>query len=135
MKKRGPEAPSRIWPAGLMEYKCERVKISIALEHSAISTHPSAQKNACFRRVRLSRWPYSLLIRDEQLAKLQQRLRVRSVKIIENLAVSNQHHHSAKHRKTICDPLPTWVWDWDCVTQGSRKGDPRVDLRKWLCLQ
>jgi len=39
-----------------------------------------------------------------------------------------------------------WVWDWVCVTlgwpkggpcvaQGPRRGDPRVDLRKYLCLQ
>ena len=43
-----------------------------------------------------------------------------------------------------CDPLLDWVWDWVALgwpkrgpraTQASRKGHPRVDLRKRLCLQ
>jgi len=53
-----------------------------------------------------------------------------------------------------CDPLPDWVWDWvwdwdwdwvwvalgwpkrgPRVAQAPRKGRPRVDWRKCLCLQ
>jgi hypothetical protein len=69
-----------------------------------------------------------------------------NAQIIENLAVSNQPSAFSQNIEKPCDPLPTWDWVWDWVTQGSRKGlpratqaprkgDPRVDLRKWLCLQ
>jgi hypothetical protein len=27
---------------------------------------------------------------------------------------------------SLCDPLPAWDWVWDWVTQGARKGHPRV---------
>jgi hypothetical protein len=46
--------------------------------------------------------------------------------------------------KRRCNPLPTWDWDWVThgspkrdprVTQASRKGHPSVDSENPLCLQ
>ena len=63
--------------------------------------------------------------------------------IFENKQLANSNWQLAKHN---CDPLPTRDWDWDWVSQGSRKGDPsvtqgprkrlpRVDSENFLCLQ
>jgi hypothetical protein len=61
-------------------------------------------------------------------------------------ALQNQHGMGREMAKLkdVCDPLPAWDWVWVTLgsrlghpraTQAWRKGGPRVDWRKSLCLQ